>query len=356
MPLESEKYNKNVPDAVQILRATTDIETPHSNVGKKRRGKYSCNENLKEMIRLANLLPKNFRFDMMTAIKSGENFTLYWYKTFVGMPGDLRWALLSSKEVDQYRRDKSEEYWLNNDGQALDRLSDMLTDEEITPSEFNKIEKQNPHVIASFLVQRGYYGGDYSNSRQREEEREKKRNRYLFEDDDEDRSDTFADLYTSINGAYMKALERIQQVYDFLDALAKIGALTEQTDLRPQARESNDNSDTFAWSANIRKLVSDSLYQQIHATSVSVNDSGEIRFALSEWGESIQGAKITRLRRCEVCDKFFWAGRNDAYTCSKRHAKSRQMKLLRKNWKESGGKYIRARKKKQVNTTNAKRS
>lgn len=68
--------------------------------------------------------------------------------------------------------------------------------------------------------------------------------------------------------------------------------------------------------------------------------------------DSLNGIEISRLRACEVCSKFFWAKRKDSFACCKKHAKVRQMRLLRKSWDEKSDLYLKARKKKKENKTN----
>jgi hypothetical protein len=81
-------------------------------------------------------------------------------------------------------------------------------------------------------------------------------------------------------------------------------------------------------------------------TEIELDENGVITFRLSTYAEALQGVNISRLRACEICGKFFWAGRKDAYTCSKQHAKTRRMRLLRQNWKVSGDLYLKTRRNK----------
>jgi hypothetical protein len=105
------------------------------------------------------------------------------------------------------------------------------------------------------------------------------------------------------------------------------------------------NQDNFNQSA-IRELTAKKLKDKILATSIKINEKGVISFSISEWASALQGVDITRIRICEVCEDIFWANRKDAFACSIKHAKVRQMRLLRANWKESEELYLEARKKK----------
>lgn len=75
------------------------------------------------------------------------------------------------------------------------------------------------------------------------------------------------------------------------------------------------------------------------------DQNGVLTLEIAPLLESINGVNLNRLRTCEVCQSFFWADRKDAFACSKKHSKVRQMRLLRQNWKEKGKLYLKARKK-----------
>jgi len=85
---------------------------------------------------------------------------------------------------------------------------------------------------------------------------------------------------------------------------------------------------------------------KVVTTEVIIDGNGNIRFELSPYAEALQGVNISRLRVCDICEKFFWASRKDTFACSKKHSKVRQMRLLRENWKDKGDLYLKARQKK----------
>jgi len=89
-----------------------------------------------------------------------------------------------------------------------------------------------------------------------------------------------------------------------------------------------------------------SVGEMIGISDVDFDEEGNIKFRLSPLAEALQGVNISRIRRCEICGKIFWAARKDAFTCSKQHANTRRMRLLRESWKDKGVLYLKARQKK----------
>ncbi len=307
---------------------------------RKSRRQFACNDSLAEMIRVANLLPIDFRFDLTLALERGVPTYQYWYETFRELPDALKHELLFSPEVDEFIHDDSVEYWINNDAHALDKLYDMELDEQITEEEYNTLYRLDSSSIANFLVDYGYKGEDYAYSRQQEKHAEREWKRRLETETGGPDSSSFDEVpwtaVLSTHVPYIQALHRVQDIRDLLEGITKLADTVRQKDeLEPE----------FSYPA-IQRVLSERLSRLVRAAEIHITSSGEIQFSLSSWAEAIQNVSITRIRRCEVCDKFFWANRNDAFACSKLHAKSRYMRLMRQNWEVSGDMYKSQRKSK----------
>lgn len=336
IPVFADMVNHKRDNVVQKLKRITGKETPPRS-NKYRRQQFACNDSLAEMIRVANLLPNGFRFDLAAAHRYPYDD---WFETFKALPVELKHELFVSPEFDQFIREDSSEYWYNNDGKALDKLSDMHANEQITYEEYICLYSQDSYSIATFLVDRGYVGEEYSYRKQEERkaERERKRRR---EERDHDSEFSISDQipflsYMTSQFPYIQALLRIQHIYDFLDGITKLADSSEQM----------DQSGTELSESAIRQVLSETLSNQVVASKISITSSGDVHFSLSSWAEAIQDVRITRIRRCEVCQKFFWANRKDAFACSTPHAKLRYMRLMRKNWEVSGHLYKTQRKSK----------
>jgi hypothetical protein len=77
-----------------------------------------------------------------------------------------------------------------------------------------------------------------------------------------------------------------------------------------------------------------------------IDQNGIVQYQVDEFSEAVSGVDIRRVRECEICACVFWAKNNNSWACSPKHSKARQMRLLRKNWKESGEYYLKARRRK----------
>ncbi len=338
MPKNTKQINKKQQNAVQNLSADYYTQTPQFFKGQKTRAKFACNEKLQEMIRLANLLPKDFHIDLLEAIKEGKSPALYWYEILRNLSSDLFLELIKSREVIEYEKQDSIEYWENNSDLAHDYLNDLEAGNEITEDEFNQLINSDEQVVAKVLVDKGYFGENYSYREQTKRQKDEKEDDLWRKPEDDESLNLFFEFFNSKNYVYIKALERIQKIRDFLLGLTELAEYNNTAGV-------SDGNPTNSNSA-FKHLMSEKIKDEIVTSSVLVSKEGIVNFLVSEWAEAIQGANITRLRLCEVCEKFFWAARKDTFACSKKHSKVRQMRLLRENWKDKGDLYLKARQKK----------
>ncbi len=67
---------------------------------------------------------------------------------------------------------------------------------------------------------------------------------------------------------------------------------------------------------------------------VKLGDDGILTFEKDILHLALESNELDRLRICEVCNRVFWAYRNDKLSCSRRCNNSRRTRLLRKKNKE----------------------
>ncbi len=338
-----DRNNKKQAKTVQNVSVKNATKTPQ---GKsiRQRVKYECNKRLAEMIQQANILPKDFHFtfdNLLENARPGVPLLYKWYKLFLSLPKEITDYLIMSDEILEYEKNDAREFWINNDGYAQDKLLDLNTDNQISDEEFNNIINEGSDEIADFLIEYGYYGEDYSYVKQ---VKQKKKDSFSIRSSDEDDNETSYVHELTKAFPYIQALERLQSIRYFLLAIIKLAEFTQQSQIAKT--ESNYQfQEDFAKLA-LQELTTKKLKDKVLATSISINKNGEVSFSVSEWANALTGVDITRIRICEVCGKIFWANRKDAFACSKKHSKVRQMRLLRNNWKKSGDLYIKARKNK----------
>jgi hypothetical protein len=341
-----DRNNKKQAKTVQNVSVKNATKTPQ---GKsiRQRVKYECNKQLAEMIQQANILPKDFHFtfdNLLENARLGVPLLSKWYELFLSLPKEITGFLVMSDEILEYEKNDAREFWIYNDGYAQDKLIDLNADNQISDEEFNNIINEGSDEIADFLIEYGYYGEDYSYVKQ---VKQKKKDSFSILSSDEDDNETshFHELTKALT--YIQALERLQSIRYFLLAIIKLAEFTQQSQIAKT--ESNyqfqKHNEHFAKLA-LQELTTKKLKDKVLATSISINKNGEVSFSVSEWANALIGVDITRIRICEVCGKIFWANRKDAFACSKKHSKVRQMRLLRNNWKKSGDLYVKARKNK----------
>jgi hypothetical protein len=352
MQKKARQNNKKPSNAVQNVSAEKATKTPQKKIAQRNRAKYECSKQLAEMIQQANLVknvPQFLADEALEKIKRGTPFIVSVYDFLLSLPKEVQNFIFVSREREDYEKQDGYEYWLNNDGEAQDKLSDLNIDNEISDEVFDRLINSDADEIADFLVDRGYYGDKYSYINYRKNERESSFSYSIFDDDDDDDDDDEIDEHDSWNraSAYRSALERLHNIRDFLLSIINLTKNLEiiSTPSEEDSYHIRKNQENFSQSA-IKELTAKKLKDKILAASITINKKGEINFSISEWASALQGVDITRIRICEVCEDIFWANRKDAFACSKKHAKVRQMRLLRANWKESEELYLEARKKK----------
>ena len=347
MQKKSAQNNKKPLNAVQNVSAEKTTKTPQKKITQRNRAKYECSNQLGEMIQQANLAKDVSKFSTDAAlekIKNGVPFIVSWYEFLFSLPKEVKYFIFVSKEREDYEKQDGYEYWLNNDGEAQDKLIDLNADDQISDELLDRLINSDADEIADFLVDRGYYGDEYSYVNHRKKERESTFSYSILDDEDKtDEYDTFARA-----GAYISALERLHSIRDFLLSIINLAKNLEIISIpgEEDSYHNRKNQENFSQSA-IKELTAKKIKDKILATSININEKGEISFSISEWASALQGVDITRIRICEICEDIFWAKRKDAFACSKKHAKVRQMRLLRTNWKASGDLYVKARKNKQ---------
>lgn len=350
MQKKAGQNNRKQSNAVQNLSVKKSTKTPRLNLTQKTRAKYECSEKLAEMIEQANLIPKNFYFSIEEFINAKDrrySFDIEFIEYLMSLPEEIKHFVFLSKETSEYEKQDSLEFWQNNDGYAQDILADLNSDEEISDVTYESLINSSADDIAEFLVDYGYYGSDYSYDKQLEKEKAEC-SRWSYDEIPEDKETDSRRIWRILH--YAKSLERLQNIKNFLLLIINLGENFSPIDFQNNEISYLDrkNHEYLTRLANT-ELASKRQQDKILATTITLNEKGEIQFSISEWASALQGVDITRIRRCEICEKIFWANRSDAFACSKKHAKTRQMRLLRANWKEKEDLYLKARKKKENN-------
>ena len=317
---------------------------------RKSRANYECNDELAELIRLANLVADTPKYSVAEAVSqireespiffNDYSIFLNWFEFSSKLPKEVLDFIYLSEEYTEHIKSRSWEYWSRNEGKAQDKLSDLLIDEQISEETYNKIIDVDSDEMADFMVEIGFYGEDYTLASKSES--------FSFFDSDEENEDQI-DKWNrdSLFRAQVGAYERLHKIREFLLAIIK---LAENIDIFVDSKGIDDSyvqlkKRDFERTA-LTELTKKKLVEKVLATSVSFNKKGEIQFAISDWASILQGTEVRRIRLCEVCKNIFWANRKDAFACSKKHAKVRQMRLLREHWQQKSGLYLKARQRK----------
>ncbi len=301
MQKKSAQHNQNALDAVQNLTANKNTKTPRPI---KNRAKYICPQKLSRLIFYSNLQPKSDEFDLilkkLQIIKSNEyplssdndkNLAV-WSNTLKELPRNL-------------------ERWLNT---QLNHSKDYFEKDglkaEIERENFEKII-QYPFPVA-FLI-------------------------FLLSD--QHRTKQFLLALTN----FAKKFEQSNQNKFFI-----IQGIETEFGISPATYDLIKMFDSLLTDEERDILINDFASRSYLSGLVwgNIDTEGNLSLEISPMFQMIDGINITRLRVCEVCEQIFWANRKDAFACSKQHAKTRQMRLLRANWKAKGELYLNARKKK----------
>lgn len=351
MQQERGKRKRKHQGAVKKVSASADKKTPQTSDNYKSRAKYKCPPTLEPLIYKANLVINRERFnphqteDFTWRIEefNSLSISIEEMQEFIGsLPNDLQEQLFLSEEFLRHIKDDSYEYWSNLDDLAAQKLNDLLIEGEISEPEYQSLIEDH-FIIPEFLVEYGFYGDGYSFEKYCSDNKEKEStynksyflanmNRIIFS------------KYRSLIKAYNNLI-LLKKVFSIVIDLNK-NVVTQQTFDNPLLVKLNKES--ILQRVNI--IISTKVLKDLTLTaSIEVNSEGKINFTLPKWANVLQGLEINRLRTCEVCNKFFWAERKDAYACGTPHAKVRYMRLARQNWKEKGDQYVKARKKKKSN-------
>ncbi|CAN5698246.1 hypothetical protein BH18ACI1_BH18ACI1_17940 [soil metagenome] len=400
MPKKTKQSNKKQRDAVQNLLADNYTKAPQAVESKKTRAKFSCNPKLEEMVRLANLLPKDFYFDLIEAIKEGKLPSLYWFEKSRNFSSELLLELDKCNEDIEYETQDNGIDWRDS---IRDFLFHLTTVGKLHTNELNQLIYGEERMLVKFLFDRDYFD-DFELWKQKKQQRNVIRD-YVQPDCVNDESqNSSSDFFSSKNFVYMKALERLLKIKELLFGLVKLAEIYNLTPSESRGVEKVIDENTSPKKVNFeskdfirvaydnyfknygygietaieRAAIVEEIVEYIQSgqfatlglsdeeagrfiyyyskfeaiknklliSSVLVSKDGVVNFLISEWAEAIQGVNISRLRKCDICEKFFWASRKDTFACSKKHSKVRQMRLLRENWKDKGDLYLKARQKK----------
>jgi hypothetical protein len=67
---------------------------------------------------------------------------------------------------------------------------------------------------------------------------------------------------------------------------------------------------------------------------VYINDEGKAQIDAGLL-TALEGVEVARIRRCPICERFFWAGRADQKACSKKCNQTRRVRLWREKYQET---------------------
>jgi hypothetical protein len=338
VPNNAIKNRQNKQKAVQNLSDGVATETGQEVKAEKlrSRSKFTCNPKLAEMIDEANLLPADFNFDFeKTANEKGFDITLAEWETIL-------WQDLPEQTIE-YIYEKalfnltflSRTYFLANQGQRYKIKTFSDIDKVLIEAhqfykriDVNRIGKLfDDESFKSFLLEIRHHN---------------------FQ------TEPYTFLYYTIN-----PLIQLTETRNFLTNILKINTPGNVVGSRetallsalfPHASGKSGESSLQEIKGELFSPNLINVREKLSETNVSLSEDGVIKFELSPFAEALQGVNISRLRTCEVCGRFFWASRADAYTCSKQHAETRKKRLQRENWKEKGhtgnGGYLLSRRKK----------
>jgi hypothetical protein len=338
MPANARKNSQNKQKAIQILSVSDSTKT--GQMGKSEetnsRSKFACNPKLAEMIDEANLLPADFSFDFeKTANEKGFDDAL------------AEWESILYQDLPEQTIEYIYEKAMFNLA-FLNRTFFLAN-----PDEKHKIKTFED--IDRLLIEAHQYYKKIDVNRIGK----------LFDDESfkgfllEVRHHSFqTEPYTFLDYT-INPLIQLTETRNFLTNILEINnsgnlSVFRDTALRFASfphlfnKSRDDSSQKIKAELFSPNLIS--VREKLSETHINLSEDGVINFELSHYAEAMQGVNISRLRACEICNKFFWASRIDAYTCSKQHAETRKKRLQRQNWKEKGhtgkGGYLSSRSKK----------
>ena len=351
--------NKKHKKRVQILSENDNTKASHNlqNDEIKSRAKYLCNPKLAELIKIANVLPPKFDFNWkeerkihglekgfekfrkmflelsipeqfdLVGLDFGKNYIYFPVTTSKKTKNDENFrfclrALDNCQEVIEIRHFLKQVRALFVITQEKE-IKDLISADEDAFAAFNKLYSDTKplySLVACWKVTEHFREKfDLVNPKYRDGIMFYLTARYIIKSDYKDFGITDAEA-----DVYIKEWKKLFIVQDwnseYFDRLTVILDLLAKTAL--------------------------TLEMRVKRVDITVIRDGEVKIEIDKNVEALQGVDISRLRICEYCLKLFWANRNDAYTCSPKHARNRRMRLLRENWKEKGDLYLKARQKK----------
>ncbi|HEX8565176.1 MAG TPA: hypothetical protein VF648_05865 [Pyrinomonadaceae bacterium] len=391
MQRNTKQSKKKQQDTVQIVSGEHDAKTPQkkpSKSSRRSRAKFECPSNLEFLIWRANLLPADFEFDWENEVRAGGTLGAIekWKQVYSRLPKQTQHYLFaaSTSPLNELRKELLEYYNLSFQTEepapfdpaplALLQLNELLEIRELLMSvvqlytamevsiktdyvSFNPLDSSK---LVNYLLAGLYKKSDHSSSDFIEQNCSEKlkefppllqnclilneKSSYIiygllqhirFTKEETDEAllflETFSDQYIIYMIAYKHLLLWRQYWAD-------------------QFEYSLDEDSSFKQYKMTTYLDG---IEEIYKCVITVKDypigKSGINPEFSRYAKELQGVDVSRVRSCEICGKFFWAARKDAVACSKKHSKTRRMRLLRQHWKESGELYLEARKKKNQN-------
>ena len=342
--------NLPVKKRTKTLRSSKKLKT-------KSRAKYLCNKRLEELIQIANILPPKFDFDwklekeihgfetafehfktLFFELSVAEQFDLVgadFGKDYISYPtsisketktkGDFRFclrAVKNSQEIIKIRKLLKRNIALYKVAQERE-IKDLINEDEDVFEVFNKLNS-NIKPLYKFIA---CWKLAESFGENLEKVSAKYRDGIMF----------------YLTGRFILLNDHQSFGISEPEATAYINEWKKQIIIKDWSSEYTEKLtiilDVMANSAL-------SLETRISEVDLIVARDGDVRIEIEKNTEALQDINISRLRICEYCKKLFWAKRKDAFTCAPKHARNRRMRLLRKNWKENGDLYLKARKKK----------
>ena len=343
MPNDAMKNRQKKQKAMQTLSSKKHTKAGQTNKSEKpySHSKFVCNPKLAEMIDEANLLPADFNFDFeKTANEKGYDSALTEWESIL-------WQDLSERTIEYIHAQAmfnlvflNKTYYLANQEERNKPFSDI---DEFLIEAHQYYKKIDVNRIGKFLDDESFKG-------------------FLLEIRHHNfQTEPYTLLYFTIN-----PLIHLTETRNFLTNILEINNSGNLSNFRDMALRfaSFPHLSNKSRKDSIQKIKAElfspnliSIREKLSETNISLSEDGIINFEFSPYAEALQGVNISRLRVCEICSKFFWASRIDAFTCSKQHAETRKKRLQRQNWKEKGhtgkGGYLASRRKK-VNKTESK--
>jgi hypothetical protein len=309
--------NKKQRKEVQILseKERTKTSQNQSTSLPKSRAKFQCNPKLAELIELANIIPPDFHFDWNEELTKGDYQTalIGWLKVFPKLGKETVSRLLDAK-IDGIKFPFFENF--PND--------DFTEHDFLRLAGITLIQYRKTFEIRSLLLN-------------------------LIKLFSVSQEKSVAKFF---NHKTIEATNLLEKMLEEGERISRLQQENKQIELSPELENtllfdiaSQGNNELFSNFADLTDIIS-KIQLQISKVDFSIDNDGKINFRLTKYADALQGVNISRLRLCEYCNRIFWANRNDAFTCSPKHARNRRMRLLRENWKQKGDLYLKARRKK----------